>query len=81
MHAWLNETCGAEGWDTAPAGLRGVLNDAIAFYFEDATFAHAFVARFCCGYRIATVDGAFTIRNEAPPAIAAATVGLLADRQ
>jgi hypothetical protein len=24
MHAWLDETCGAEGWATAPAGLAGV---------------------------------------------------------
>jgi hypothetical protein len=46
MHAWLDETCGAEGWGMAPAGLVGVLNDAIAFYFDDAAFAHAFVARF-----------------------------------
>ena len=36
MHAWLDETCGAEGWGMAPAGLVGVLNDAIAFYFDDA---------------------------------------------
>jgi hypothetical protein len=27
MYAWLDETCGAEGWGTAPAGLVGVLND------------------------------------------------------
>ena len=68
MHAWLDETCGPEGWDAAPDGLRGVLNDAIAFYFDDAAFAHAFVARFCCGYRIATIEGAFTIRRGGPPA-------------
>ena len=51
MHAWLDETCGADHWTSAPAGLTGVLNDAVAFYFEDAGFAHAFVNRFCCGYR------------------------------
>jgi hypothetical protein len=50
MHAWLDETCGADHWTSAPAGLTGVLNDAVAFYFEDAGFAHAFVNRFCCGY-------------------------------
>src|SRR5260370_42456181 len=50
IHAWLDETCGAEGWAVAPAGLPGVVNDALAFYFADAAFAHAFVARFCCGY-------------------------------
>jgi hypothetical protein len=67
MYAWLDETCGAEGWGVAPAGLVGVLNDAIAFYFDDAAFAHAFVARFCCGYRVETVEGAFALRNDAPP--------------
>jgi hypothetical protein len=66
MYAWLDETCGAEGWGTAPAGFAGVLNDAIAFYFDDAAFAHAFVARFCCGYRVEPVDGAFALRGDAP---------------
>jgi hypothetical protein len=66
MHAWLDETCGAEGWAMAPAGFVGILNDAIAFYFEDAAFADAFVARFCCGYRIEPVEGAFALRDDAP---------------
>jgi hypothetical protein len=30
----------------------GVVNDAIAFYFENVSIAQAFVARFCCGYRL-----------------------------
>lgn len=68
MHAWLDETCGGDGWATAPAGLTGVVNDAIALYFADAAFAHAFVARFCCGYRVETIAGAFALRSEAPPA-------------
>ena len=69
MHAWLDETCGSEGWATAPAGHAGIVNDAIAFYFENAAFAHAFVARFCCGYRVETIAGAFAVRAEvaAPP--------------
>jgi hypothetical protein len=52
----------------APAGLAGVINDALALYFEDAAFAHAFVARFCCGYRVETVAGAFAMRSEQGPA-------------
>lgn len=52
----------------APAGLAGVVNDALALYFEDAAFAHAFVARFCCGYWVETVAGAFAIRSEEGPA-------------
>jgi hypothetical protein len=58
MHAWLDEICGSEGWATAPAGLAGVVNDAVALYFEDAAFAHAFIARFCCGYRVETIGAA-----------------------
>ena len=66
MHAWLDDTCGAAGWASAPAGLAGVVNDAVAFYFEDAAFAHAFVNRFCCGYKVAAVAGAFEVRSDAP---------------
>jgi len=66
MHAWLDETCGATGWSSAPAGLGGVLNDAVAFYFEDAAFAQAFVNRFCCGYRPVEVEGAFSMRIDTP---------------
>ena len=67
IHAWLDETCRAEGWAMVPAGLTGVVNDAIAFYFADAALAHAFVARFCCGYRVETIEGAFAFRNVPPP--------------
>jgi hypothetical protein len=67
MHAWLDQTCGVDGWATAPAGLIGVINDAIAFYFHSAAFAHAFVVRFCCGYRVESVEGAFSLRNDSPP--------------
>lgn len=66
MHAWLDETCGAEGWAMAPSGLAGIANDAAALYFADAAFAHAFVARFCCGFRVAAIDGAFALRDDAP---------------
>lgn len=67
MHAWLDETCGPNGWACAPAGVAGIVNDAVAFYFEDAAFAHAFVTRFCCAYRIVEADrsvpGAFSPRR------------------
>jgi hypothetical protein len=65
IHAWLDETCGAEGWTTAPAGTTGVVNDALALYFEDAAFAHAFVVRFCCGFRVETIAGDFARRSDA----------------
>jgi hypothetical protein len=78
MHAWLDEVCGAAGWASAPAGLTGIVNDAIAFYFDDAAFAQAFVNRFCCGYRPVeinrTVAGAFSLRTDTPQPRRAALV-------
>jgi hypothetical protein len=48
-------------------GRAGRLDEAIAFYFESAGSAHAFVARFC-GYRIETIPGSFAVRrNETAP--------------
>lgn len=70
MYAWLDQVCGPAGWNSAPAGLVGVMNDAVAFYFDDAAFAHAFVNRFCYGYRPVevnrSVEGAFSLRTETP---------------
>ena len=66
MHGWLDKTCGPDGWMSAPAGLSGIANDAIAFYFDDPAFAHAFVVRFCCGYRVETIGGAFAILDDTP---------------
>jgi hypothetical protein len=39
MKAWLDANCGAGNWATTPAGLRGVVNDALAIYFLDTTLA------------------------------------------
>jgi hypothetical protein len=66
LKAWLDDNCGAEGWAMTPSGLRGVLNDAVAVYFRDATLASGFVARWCRGYQVETVEGAFQIRDDAP---------------
>jgi hypothetical protein len=41
MQTWLDESCGADGWAITPAGLRGVVNDAVAIYFLNATSAAA----------------------------------------
>jgi hypothetical protein len=70
MHDWLDAVCGTAGWSSAPAGLIGIVNDAVAFYFDDAALAHAFVNRFCCGYRPVeinrSVEGAFSLHTEQP---------------
>ena len=41
LKAWLDDNCGARGWAMTPSGLRGVLNDAVAVYFREATLAGA----------------------------------------
>jgi len=67
LKAWLDDNCGADGWAMTPSGLRGVVNDAVAVYFGDATLASAFVARWCRGDRAEIVEGAFRVREDAPP--------------
>ncbi len=66
MHAWLDENCGADGWAMTPAGLRGVVNDAVAIYFLDATSAAAFVSRWCAGSEVEISKGAFQVREDHP---------------
>jgi hypothetical protein len=66
MNAWLDENCGADGWAMTPAGLRGVVNDAVAIYFPDTALAGAFVARWCAGVKPETGQGAFRLRRDAP---------------
>lgn len=66
MTRWLDATCGADGWAMTPAGLRGVVNDAVAVYFRDATLAGAFVARWCRAQPPEIVAGAFLVRADAP---------------
>lgn len=68
MQSWLDENCGAGGWAMTPAGLRGVVNDAVAIYFLDATLAAAFVARWCVGSKVETAEGAFRVREDRPSA-------------
>jgi hypothetical protein len=49
MQRWLDDNAGADRWAMAPAGRRGVRNDAVAIYFMDAVLAGAFVTRMVCG--------------------------------
>jgi hypothetical protein len=66
MAAWLDANCGAGNWAMTPAGLRGVVNDALAIYFLDTALANTFVARWCLGYRVETYEGSFRLREDAP---------------
>jgi hypothetical protein len=66
MTAWLDANCGAGNWAMTPAALRGVVNDALAIYFLDTALANAFVARWCLGYRVETIEGSFRLRDEEP---------------
>jgi hypothetical protein len=70
---WLDANCGADSWALTPAGTRGVLNDAISIYFADATFAGAFVARWCIWAKVETAGGVFQVRDDDPaPRVGAA---------
>jgi hypothetical protein len=64
--AWLDANCGADGWALTPSGRRGVLNDAVSIYFEDATIAEAFAARWCVGSKVETAGGVFQVREDDP---------------
>ena len=66
MHAWLDQNCGADGWAMTPAGRRGVVNDAVALYFLDATLAATFVMRWCAGLSVEISEGAFRVREDRP---------------
>ena len=66
MNVWLDANCGAHGWAITPSGSRGVVNDSLAIHFADAPLASAFVARWCVGGKVETVDGVFRVRDDAP---------------
>src|ERR1700746_1760219 len=42
--AWLDAKCGSDRWASTPSSTRGVVNDALAIYFADATLARACMA-------------------------------------
>jgi hypothetical protein len=64
MHGWLDENCGVSGWSIAPAGTRGLLNDAIAVYMSGPACAVAFVARWCVP---GDPTGFYAMRADEPP--------------
>jgi hypothetical protein len=66
MKAWLDANCGADGWTSTPSSTRGVVTDALAICFADATLATAFVARWCAMQRVEIVDGIYQVRNDEP---------------
>ena len=62
MNAWLDANCGANGWTSTPSSTLGVVNDALAICFADATLASAFVARWCAMQRVEIVDRVYQVR-------------------
>ena len=64
---WLDENCGADGWAMTPSGMRGVLNEP-SRSTSSTPRSRAFVARWCAGYRVETVDGVFRVRDDEPVA-------------
>lgn len=66
MHAWLDDNCGADGREITPTGMRGLVNDAIAVHFKDATLAGAFAARWCAPVASTSTEGFLCIRSDEP---------------
>src|SRR5258708_6666065 len=55
-----------ERLNRTPAGMRGVINDAIAVYFRDSALAAAFSARSCAPVASTTAEGFLNIRTDEP---------------
>ena len=66
MTAWLDANCGADAWAITPSGIRGVVNDALAIYFLDATMQPPLWFRWCATQRPEIVDGTYRVRNDEP---------------
>jgi hypothetical protein len=66
INAWLDANCGAGNWAMTPAGIRGVVNDALAIYFADTALASTVVARWCIGYWPDTSHGSLGLRDDEP---------------
>ena len=75
--AWLDINCGADGWTSTPSSFafgetarssstRGVVNDALAVHFIDATIASAFVVRWCAAQTVEIVDEVYRVRDDEP---------------
>jgi hypothetical protein len=52
------------GSNSLPSERFGVVNDALAIYFLDATIASAFVARWCAALRIEIEDGLYWVYDD-----------------
>ena len=63
MDAWLDAT---DGWTSIPSSTRGVVIDALAICFADATLASAFVARWCAMHRVEIVGGVYRVQDDEP---------------
>jgi hypothetical protein len=63
--------CGIDGWSIAPAGVRGIVNDAIAVYVSSPTCAVAFVARWCLA---GDPPGFYDLRQQGPAAACAGAI-------
>src|SRR5260370_38104582 len=76
MNAWLDANCGADGWTSTPSSTGGVVNDALAICFADATLASALVARWCATQRVKILDRGYRGRDdERTPPIGTGSLG------
>lgn len=66
MHEWLDQNTGGDGSAMTSSGVRGIVNDAVAIYFADATIAAGFVARWYAGHKAKATDGLFRVLEDEP---------------
>jgi hypothetical protein len=64
MTDWLDENCEMGAWSICRAGMRGVLNDAVAVYVNTPICAVSFVARWCVP---SDPPGFYDLRSDDPP--------------
>ena len=53
----MDENDGSNRWMMVLAGLRGMVNDAVAVHLRDAALAAAFVVQWCGADRAEVADG------------------------
>src|SRR4051812_50029787 len=66
IHSWLDANCGADGWAMTPAGLRGIVNDAVAIYFPGTGLATAFFGRGGGGLKTPGGGGGIRVWEDEP---------------
>jgi len=66
LHTWLDENCGADGWEIRSVETRDDGDQLVAINFRDAVLAAAFAARCCAPSAGGDFEGLLRIRDAEP---------------